>query len=102
MAPVRMKNQLAYLIASLNKQLEADLAERLRFLIANPTVREAAGKGGVPGFNEDRFTAGEAQIGAILGRSPRTVQKHLEHVYVKLGVENRQQAVELFRGATDL
>ncbi len=30
MAPMRMKNQLAYLIASLNKQLEADLAERLR------------------------------------------------------------------------
>jgi DNA-binding MarR family transcriptional regulator len=28
--PVRMKNQLAYLIASLNRQLEADLAERLR------------------------------------------------------------------------
>ncbi len=30
-------------------------------------LREAAGKGGVPGFNEDKFTAGEAQIGAILG-----------------------------------
>ncbi len=30
-------------------------------------LREATGKGGVPGFNEDRFTAGETQIGAILG-----------------------------------
>ncbi len=30
-------------------------------------LREAAGKGGVPGFNEDKFTAGEAQIGAIVG-----------------------------------
>lgn len=30
-------------------------------------LREAAGKGGVPGFNEDKFTAGEAQIGAVLG-----------------------------------
>ncbi|MCW6507463.1 MarR family winged helix-turn-helix transcriptional regulator [Lichenifustis flavocetrariae] len=30
MAPVRMKDQLAYLIASLNRQLEADLTERLR------------------------------------------------------------------------
>ena len=30
-------------------------------------LREAAGKGGVAGFNEDKFTAGEAQIGAILG-----------------------------------
>ena len=30
MAPVRMKDQLAYLIASLNRQLEADLSARLR------------------------------------------------------------------------
>jgi len=30
-------------------------------------LREASGKGGVPGFNEDRFTAGEAQIGTIIG-----------------------------------
>jgi DNA-binding CsgD family transcriptional regulator len=34
----------------------------------------------------------DAQIAAILGRSARTVQKHLEHVYVKLGVENRTAA----------
>lgn len=34
----------------------------------------------------------DAQIGAILGLSVRTVQKHLEHVYVKLGVENRTAA----------
>jgi DNA-binding CsgD family transcriptional regulator len=33
------------------------------------------------------------QIATILGTSPRTVQKHLEHVYVKLGVENRLAAV---------
>lgn len=31
-------------------------------------------------------------IGAILGLSPRTVNKHLEHVYVKLGVETRTAA----------
>ncbi|WP_246731862.1 MarR family winged helix-turn-helix transcriptional regulator [Methylocapsa sp. S129] len=30
MAAVRMKDQLAYLIASLNRQFEADLTERLR------------------------------------------------------------------------
>ena len=30
MASSRMKNQLSYLVASLHKQLEADLAERLR------------------------------------------------------------------------
>ena len=32
------------------------------------------------------------EIGTILGLSPRTVQKHLEHIYQKLGVENRTAA----------
>lgn len=32
-------------------------------------------------------------IGAILTVSPRTVDKHLEQIYVKLGVENRASAV---------
>jgi DNA-binding NarL/FixJ family response regulator len=32
-------------------------------------------------------------IGAILAVSPRTVDKHLEQIYVKLGVENRASAV---------
>lgn len=31
-------------------------------------------------------------IGEILGMSPRTVNKHLEHIYVKLGVETRSAA----------
>ena len=31
-------------------------------------------------------------IGDILGMSPRTVNKHLEQIYVKLGVENRAAA----------
>ncbi len=35
----------------------------------------------------------DADIAALLGISPRTVQKHLEHIYVKLGVENRTAAV---------
>lgn len=34
-----------------------------------------------------------AEIGAILGISPRTVQTHLEHCFEKLGVVNRAQAV---------
>jgi DNA-binding CsgD family transcriptional regulator len=34
----------------------------------------------------------DGQIGAILGTSPRTVQKHLQHLYEKLGVENRTAA----------
>lgn len=33
-----------------------------------------------------------AQIGALLGISPRTVNKHLDHIYVKLGVESRTAA----------
>ena len=34
----------------------------------------------------------DAQIGVILHISARTVQKHLEHAYQKLGVENRTAA----------
>ncbi len=34
-------------------------------------------------------------IGEILGMSPRTVNKHLEHIYVKLGVENRAAATAI-------
>ncbi len=34
-------------------------------------------------------------IGDILGMSPRTVNKHLEHIYVKLGVETRAAAAAL-------
>ncbi|MBS0451586.1 MAG: helix-turn-helix transcriptional regulator [Proteobacteria bacterium] len=35
----------------------------------------------------------DADIGDLLGISARTVQKHLEHIYVKLGVETRTAAV---------
>lgn len=34
-------------------------------------------------------------IGDILGSSPRTVNKHLEHVFIKLGVETRTAAASL-------
>jgi|HubBroStandDraft_1064217.scaffolds.fasta_scaffold00074_39 DNA-binding response OmpR family regulator len=34
-------------------------------------------------------------IGAILGLSPRTVNKHLEQIYAKLGIENRASAAAL-------
>jgi DNA-binding response OmpR family regulator/DNA-binding CsgD family transcriptional regulator len=34
-------------------------------------------------------------IGDILGSSPRTVNKHLEHVFVKLGVETRTAAASI-------
>jgi len=34
-------------------------------------------------------------IGDILGTSPRTINKHLEHVFIKLGVETRTAAATL-------
>lgn len=43
-----------------------------------------------------------AEIGLILDISRRTVNKHLEHVYVKLGVENRMAAVALIGNATQV
>jgi DNA-binding CsgD family transcriptional regulator len=39
---------------------------------------------------------GDAQIAAILRISPRTVQKHLQHLYEKLGVESRTAAASRF------
>ena len=39
----------------------------------------------------------DSQIGTILGVSPRTVQKHLQNVYDKLGVESRTAAVMRLR-----
>ena len=43
----------------------------------------------------DRLAAGKTNraIAAILGAKPRTVEKHLERIYVKLGVETRTAAV---------
>lgn len=35
------------------------------------------------------------EIGTILGISPRTVQKHLERIYSRLGVENRHAAMAM-------
>ena len=38
-------------------------------------------------------------IADILGMSPRTVNKHLEHIFIKLGVETRSAAVALAIGS---
>lgn len=37
-------------------------------------------------------------IADILGMSPRTVNKHLEHIFVKLGVETRSAAAVMASG----
>lgn len=37
----------------------------------------------------------DKEVGALLYVSPRTVKKHLEHIYEKLGVKNRTEAVAL-------
>ena len=41
-------------------------------------------------------------IADILGMSPRTVNKHLEHIYVKLGVETRTAAAAFVTTDTDI
>jgi DNA-binding CsgD family transcriptional regulator len=40
-------------------------------------------------------------IADILGMSPRTVNKHLEHVYAKLGVETRTSAAAVLSRELD-
>ena len=40
-----------------------------------------------------RWFDSRTEIGAILDMSPRTVEKHFEHVFEKLGVETRMAAV---------
>ena len=42
----------------------------------------------------------DRDIGAILGISVRTVGKHLQRIYEKLGVETRTAAVMRVRGET--
>jgi len=44
------------------------------------------------------------EIGMVLGISPRTVQKHLQRVYQRLGVESRVEAVVIMQrsGMSDL
>jgi len=53
----------------------------------NLTPRERQVLGWLAGGKTNR------DIAAILGASRRTVEKHLEHIYDKLGVENRTAAV---------
>jgi DNA-binding CsgD family transcriptional regulator len=40
------------------------------------------------------------EVAAALYISPHTVRKHVEHIYGRLGVNSRQQAVEVARGVS--
>lgn len=86
----RMQPALAnlYRVTSMTARLQREQASPLVSL--TPREREilqwvAAGKS-------------DAQIAEILGLSVRTVQKHLENSYVKLGVENRTAAAMMVAG----
>ena len=58
-----------------------------RFAALPTTPREREVLSWLAGGKTDR------EIAEILGMSPRTVQKHLQHIYEKLGVETRTAAV---------
>ena len=62
-----------------------------------PNAAEVGPEGLTPRENEVLYWLAhgktDAEIAALLGLSPRTVQKHLEHIYIKLGVETRTAAV---------
>src|SRR5690606_6153916 len=92
-------------------------ASRLSFSLHEPTgddewllvMRETSVQAAIDGLiQEFRLTAREGEvlywvgkgktnrdIGDILGSSPATVKKQLEHVFVKLGVETRTAAAGL-------
>ncbi len=92
-------------------------ASRLSFSLHEPTgddewllvMRETSDQAAIDGLiQEFRLTAREGEvlywvvkgktnrdIGDILGSSPATVKKQLEHVFVKLGVETRTAAAGL-------
>jgi DNA-binding response OmpR family regulator len=71
-----------------DEQVQQELAQRFALTLRELEVLQwvACGK-----TNRD--------IGTILGLSPRTVNKHLEHVYVKLGVETRTAAAAVATAA---
>ena len=62
-------------------------------------IPDAAGGEGEASFRLSRQrsrnhqTGRSVEIGAILEMSPRTVEKHFEHIFEKLGVETRTAAV---------
>ena len=66
---------------------DASLAERVSSAALTPRETEVLSWLAKGKTNRD--------IGEILGTSPRTVNKHLEHIFEKLGVETRAAAAAL-------
>ena len=85
----------------------SDREKRLLDLVCEPlaafyrlVLARSRGFGSLPVTARERdvlewLAAGKTdrEIGEILAMSPRTVQKHLQHIYEKLGVETRTAAV---------
>ncbi len=111
-APVLVARDARRLLASLhdprNAGQEGEAQETELLLVLREENHAAAIEGLMAAF---RLTAREAEvlhwvckgktnkdIGDILGTSPRTVNKHLEHVFEKLGVETRTAAANLAIG----
>jgi DNA-binding NarL/FixJ family response regulator len=93
-------------------ELHLTIARRERELLI---LLEEKSEKGVPSLEQYQLTPREVDvllwvakgktnrdIAEILGMSPRTVNKHLEHIYVKLGVETRSAAAALVAGKTNL
>jgi DNA-binding CsgD family transcriptional regulator len=73
--------------AEASGEFPASVAARFRL-----TPREAEVLSWLASGKTDR------DIAEILGMRPRTVNKHLEHIYVKLGVETRTAAASVAQG----
>jgi DNA-binding response OmpR family regulator len=78
----RGADELLFRVAELGTQNEEQILQRALSL----TTREAEVLLWISRGKSNR------EIGEILGISPRTVNKHLEQIFVKLGVENRAAA----------
>ena len=74
------------------RQLLDPTSSTCSYLLGDPLTREAEVLYWVVKGKTNR------DIGEILGTSPRTVTKHLEHVFDKLGVETRTAAAGMVLG----
>ena len=68
-------------------ETSSEVREAVGVLVSRLTAREREVLHWLSGGKTDR------DIACILGISPRTVHKHLQRVYEKLGVETRTAAV---------